>query len=117
MRHQPILRVADIQRSLAYYVDVLGFTKAPWGDGFTSVSRDRCGIYLCEGSQGSAGTWVWAGVNDVERLYASIEAYFERLVPMTSFQFMTVSEAAELLLPLPVESPQHSRGSSRSLVR
>src|SRR5436190_348644 len=54
---------------------------------------------------------------DVERLYASIEAYFERLVPMTSFQFMTVSEAAELLLPLPVESPQHSRGSSRSLVR
>ena len=54
---------------------------------------------------------------DVERLYASIEAYFERLVPLTSFQFMTVSEAAELLLPLPVESPQHSRGSSRSLVR
>ena len=66
---QPILRVADIQRSLAYYVDVLGFTKAPWGDGFTSVSRDRCGIYLCEGSQGTPGTWIWAGVNDVGELY------------------------------------------------
>ena len=66
---QPILRVADINRSLAYYVDILGFTKAPWGDGFTSVSRDKCGIYLCEGSQGAPGTWIWAGVNDVEQLY------------------------------------------------
>jgi hypothetical protein len=35
---------------------------------------------------------------DVERLYASIEAYFDRLAGITSFQFMTVSEAAELLL-------------------
>ena len=72
---QPILRVASIETSLRYYVDILGFAKAPWGDGFTYVSRDGCGIYLCEGSQGQPGTWVWVGVDDVERLY---EEYFAR---------------------------------------
>ena len=36
---------------------------------------------------------------DVERLYRSIEAYFEGLAGMTSFAFLTVSEAASLLLP------------------
>jgi len=35
---------------------------------------------------------------DVERLYASIEAYFDGLVRVTSFECMTVSEAAALLL-------------------
>jgi hypothetical protein len=43
---------------------------------------------------------------DVERLYASIEAYFEGLVRLTSFQFMTVSEAAAVLLSIPVAPPQ-----------
>lgn len=36
---------------------------------------------------------------DVERLYASIEAYFDGLVRVTAFQFMTVTEAATQLLP------------------
>jgi uncharacterized glyoxalase superfamily protein PhnB len=71
---QPILRVEDIEKSVRYYVDVLGFTKAPWGDFFTFVSRDRCRIYLCEGSQGHPGTWVWAGVEDVDLLYEEYKA-------------------------------------------
>jgi GNAT superfamily N-acetyltransferase len=71
---QPILRVADIQRSVKYYVEVLGFTKAPWGDQFTAVSRDGCGIYLCQGSQGQPGTWVWAGVGNVDELYNEYKA-------------------------------------------
>lgn len=71
---QPILRVSDIQRSVKYYVGILGFTKAPWGDLFTAVGRDRCGIYLCQGSQGQPGTWVWAGVEDVDALYEEYKA-------------------------------------------
>ena len=36
----PILSVADMARSLRYYVDVLGFRNAEWGDGsFTLVTR------------------------------------------------------------------------------
>ena len=66
----PILRVADMARSLRYYVDVLGFTNAEWGgDDFTCVSRDGANIYLCEGDQGHPGTWVWVGVGDVDALF------------------------------------------------
>ena len=66
----PILRVADMPRSLRYYVDVLGFQNAAWGnEDFTLVQRDRAGIYLCRGAQGHAGTWVWIGVEDVQPLY------------------------------------------------
>jgi hypothetical protein len=63
---QPILRVENLQASRCFYVGVLGFTNAPWGnDDFTSVNRDRAGIYLCRGGQGRGGAWVWLGVEDV----------------------------------------------------
>ncbi len=71
----PILRVSDMTRSLHYYVDVLGFKKSPWGDTFVNVSRDGHGIYLCQGSQGQPGTWVWIGVDDVETLYGELFAH------------------------------------------
>ena len=71
----PILRVADMARSVRYYVDVLGFRNADWGnDEFTSVGRDGAGIYLCHGAQGQPGTWVWIGVEDVESLYEEYQA-------------------------------------------
>ena len=72
----PILRVEDMSRSVAYYVDVLGFENAPWGtEEFTHVTRDRGGIYLCRGGQGRGGAWVWVGVGDARALH---EAYRER---------------------------------------
>ena len=56
----PILRVEDMSTSVRYYVDVLGFENAVWGnDDFTRVGRDGKGIYLCRGGQGHAGAWVW----------------------------------------------------------
>jgi catechol 2,3-dioxygenase-like lactoylglutathione lyase family enzyme len=67
---QAILSVADMEASVRYYVDALGFQNAEWGsDEFTSVTRDSAGIYLCTGSQGHPGTWVWVGVEDVTALY------------------------------------------------
>lgn len=67
---QPIRGVTDMSASLKYYVDALGFKKAAWGtDDFTAVTRDNAGIYLCQGAQGQAETWVWIGVEDVEALY------------------------------------------------
>ena len=66
----PILSVANMARSLRYYVDVLGFSNADWGgDDFTCVTRDGASIYLSQGDQGQPGTWVWLGVEDVEVLY------------------------------------------------
>ncbi|MEM8737803.1 MAG: VOC family protein [Planctomycetota bacterium] len=66
----PILNVADMTRSLDFYVGKLGFTNAEWGnENFTHVSRDGCGLYLCRGGQGQAGTWVWVGIEDARAVH------------------------------------------------
>jgi len=67
---QPILRVQNMEASVRFYVDLLGFRNANWGTAdFTSVNRDRAGIYLCCGGQGLGKAWVWIGVDDVEKLH------------------------------------------------
>jgi hypothetical protein len=64
-----------MRESLRYYVEILGFRNADWGtDGFTSVTRDGAGIYLCGGGQGCPGTWAWIGVEDVQLLYEEYRA-------------------------------------------
>jgi catechol 2,3-dioxygenase-like lactoylglutathione lyase family enzyme len=66
----PILSVRDMAASVRYYVNVLGFRNAEWGnDDFTAVTRDRACIYLCRGGQGQPGTWAWVGVEDAAALY------------------------------------------------
>ena len=66
----PILRVENMQAAVHFYVKKLGFANAPWGtDEFTSVTRDRAGIYLCKGGQGRGGAWAWIGVDDAQKLY------------------------------------------------
>jgi predicted enzyme related to lactoylglutathione lyase len=64
----PIFRVESLSGSIEYYVRALGF-KLNWQQGgFASVTRDRCGIFLCEGDQGHAGAWTWIGVSDSDAL-------------------------------------------------
>jgi catechol 2,3-dioxygenase-like lactoylglutathione lyase family enzyme len=71
----PILRVENMQASLHFYVDLLGFKNATWGtDDFTSVNRDRAGIYLCRGGQGAGRAWVWVGVEDADKLHQEYKA-------------------------------------------
>jgi catechol 2,3-dioxygenase-like lactoylglutathione lyase family enzyme len=72
----PILRVENMEASLLFYVGILGFENAPWGNGdFTCITRDAAAIYLCRGDQGRGGAWAWVGVEDVEKLHAE---YSER---------------------------------------
>jgi predicted enzyme related to lactoylglutathione lyase len=72
---QPILRVEDMNASLSFYVDKLGFKNADWGsDDFTSVNRDQAGIYLCRGGQGRGGAWIWIGVEDAQELHDELKS-------------------------------------------
>jgi catechol 2,3-dioxygenase-like lactoylglutathione lyase family enzyme len=72
---QPILRVDDMNASVHFYVDLLGFRNASWGtEEFTSVNRDQAGIYLCRGGQGRGAAWVWIGVEDAEKLHEEFKA-------------------------------------------
>lgn len=65
----PILPVSDVQASVNYYVNVLGF-KVDWQTGgFASVSRGHCRLMLAQGEQGNPGTWVWVGVGDTDLLF------------------------------------------------
>jgi catechol 2,3-dioxygenase-like lactoylglutathione lyase family enzyme len=73
---QAILFVKDMTASRAFYIDILGFVEAAWGnDNFTSISRDRSAIYLCKGGQGNPGTWLWIGFDgDIFVLYNLLKA-------------------------------------------
>ena len=71
----PILRVEDMEASLKFYVDRLGFKNADWsGDDFACVTRDSAAIYLCLRDQGRGEAWIWVGVEDVRRLQGEYEA-------------------------------------------
>lgn len=75
----PILRVANLDASIDYYVARLGFA-VEWRAGVVaSVRRDRTAIMLCEGDQGHAGTWMWISTSDVDALYAELGSRGARL--------------------------------------
>jgi catechol 2,3-dioxygenase-like lactoylglutathione lyase family enzyme len=70
----PILDVASVAASIDYYTGRLGFSVDWRVDGFASVSRDGCAIYLSEDGQGHRGTSLWMGVEDVEQLLAEFRS-------------------------------------------
>ncbi len=82
----PILRVASLAASLRYYIDVMGFAMA-WGDeSFACVGRDDASLMLCEGDQGSPGTWVYLGVSDADALHDELRARGAAIrVPPTNY--------------------------------
>ena len=86
----PILNVNDMVKSLDFYVGILGFEKAEWGDdNFTSVNRDNTCIYLCKGGQGQAGTWIWIGFDgDIKELNDRLKSAGATIkLPPTNFSW------------------------------
>ena len=69
----PILNVSDMQQSVRFYVDLLGFENAEWGDdNFTGVSRDGSTILLKKKGQGHPGTWIYIGVENAREVYEDL---------------------------------------------
>lgn len=75
----PILRVADLDASVGYYVERFGFRLQWRSDPLASVGRDRTSIMLSEGDQGHPGTWLWIATADVDALYAELQSRGARL--------------------------------------
>jgi predicted enzyme related to lactoylglutathione lyase len=81
----PVLLVSDLERSLAYYGDRLGFDTEAYGDPptFASVGRDEATILLAltDEPERIVPHWhivdkmwnVYIRVDDVDRLYAEIQ--------------------------------------------
>lgn len=63
----PILPVLDLTRSMAFYIETLGF-KLDWGgeegSRICSVSRDGCAIMLSQRDTIAEPAWVWIGCED-----------------------------------------------------
>ena len=86
----PILNVKDMSLSLAFYVGILGFKNAEWGDdNFTSINRDNTGLYLCKGGQGVSGTWIWMGFDgDIFSLHRKLKSEGVKIkLPPTNFSW------------------------------
>jgi len=69
----PILSVGDLEASLAYYTEVLGFALDWRNRFFAQVTRGSAHLMLSQGDQGHAGTWVYVGVSDADALLAEIQ--------------------------------------------
>lgn len=76
-RVTPILRVADVTASIAYYLEKLGFRKCwDWGKPptFGAVRRDAVEIFFCSDAQGQPGTWMSLWVDDVDAMHEEFKA-------------------------------------------
>jgi catechol 2,3-dioxygenase-like lactoylglutathione lyase family enzyme len=92
----PIVRVADLAASIAYYVDVLGFRIDWQAPPLVSVSRDRCCLFLSQGDQGHPGGWIWTGVNDVKALHEDLRGRGARIRQApTNFQWALEIQVAD----------------------
>jgi len=67
----PVFRVKDVDASIAYYRDALGF-QVRWGagEGFACVARGNCSIFLTNDNQSQPRMWIWIAVENVQTLHA-----------------------------------------------
>lgn len=69
---QPIFRVKDVDASIAYYRDALGF-ELRWraNEGFACVARGNCSLFITDDNQSQPRMWIWIGVEDVRQVHAA----------------------------------------------
>ena len=82
----PFLHVPDLQKALAFFTDILGFTVPFRQDGYAYIHRETLGFRLLEAEedQTAAGRRRFAcyiDVRDVDALYAELKARLDTLPP------------------------------------
>jgi uncharacterized glyoxalase superfamily protein PhnB len=82
----PELPVPDVDVSLAYYRDILGFRVEGRHLGetgevvFGSVLQGRTNIYISKKNDPIAKSYCWIGVDEVDELFAALKANGARVV-------------------------------------
>jgi len=71
----PVFRVEDVDASIAYYINALGF-ELRWraGKSFACVAQGNCALFLTDDNQSQPRMWIWTGVEDVRALHAKYVA-------------------------------------------
>ena len=70
----PILVVTDLEASILYYTQKLGFHRNWATPTFASVFREHTNLFLSVDDQGHTGTWVWVSTDNVEALHTEYQA-------------------------------------------
>ena len=98
LRHAlPILRVANVRASVAYYTANLGFVVDWDSGGLVSITREQCTLFLCEWDQGQRGTWVWVGVDDAGALHEELVGRGARVrFPPTNYEWAYEMQVEDL---------------------
>ncbi|HEY6974914.1 MAG TPA: VOC family protein [Chitinophagaceae bacterium] len=80
-----ILYSEDVTRSVAYYMEKLGFDeKWEWDSPptFGGVVKDDVEIFFCRKAQGNPGTWLCVVVDNVDEYYESIKDKGAKIVAL-----------------------------------
>ena len=75
----PILRVSSLAASVEYFVTILGFQIDWEAPAITSVSRDRCCLFLVQDEEELASAWAWIGVGDLVQVFDELRARGARI--------------------------------------
>jgi len=68
----PVLHVLDVQATVSYYRDVLGFTSDFGDDDYAVVWRDNSAIHFVKGQQNPTGVHLFQWVRDVDDYFKEI---------------------------------------------
>jgi catechol 2,3-dioxygenase-like lactoylglutathione lyase family enzyme len=82
----PFLHVADLQKALDFFVDILGFTVPFRQPGYAYIHRETVGFRLLEAEEGEAAPGrrrfaYYIDVRDVDALYAELKPKLDTLPP------------------------------------
>jgi catechol 2,3-dioxygenase-like lactoylglutathione lyase family enzyme len=94
----PVFRVNNVDSSIAYYVNGLGF-QLRWraSDEFACVGRDQCSIFLTTDNQSQPRMWIWIGVPDVRALHNQYEVSGARIRnPPNNFEWALEMQVEDL---------------------
>ncbi len=94
----PVFRVKDVDASIAYYLNALGF-KLQWraSEGFACVTRDKCSIFMTSDKQSQPRMWIWIGVGDVRALHKQYVASGAKIRnPPSNFEWALEMQVEDL---------------------
>ena len=82
----PFLHVADLQKALDFFTDILGFTVPFRQPGYAYIHRETVGFRLLQAETGEATPGhrrfaYYIDVNDVDALYAELKPKLDTLPP------------------------------------
>jgi predicted lactoylglutathione lyase len=94
----PVFRVKDVDASVAYYLNALGFELRWRADQhFACVARDNCSIMLTDDNQSQPRMWIWLGVEDVRALNQQLLASGAKLRnPPENFEWALEMQVEDL---------------------